>query len=107
MEYTSDEAASARGAVLNGIPGHDAIVLRGRFASPATTVRLTFDYLYNGITNEYRSCDVTLNRTPNVGWRLMNRFNQVISHIAIRTRKIPLVGHFGISELQGACTAND
>jgi hypothetical protein len=95
---------SNHGAVLDGVPGHDAIILRGHFPKAPETVELVTSYLYNGFTNEYRSCPVTLDREPNGGWRLLNRFNQIVSHIAVRTRQMPVIGAFGIADLEGVCT---
>jgi hypothetical protein len=103
-EFPLSVVESSHGAVLDGVPGHDAIILRGRFAKSPDRVELVTSYLYNGFTNEYRSCLITLDREPNGGWRLLNRFNQIISHIAIRTREMPVIGPFGIADLEGACT---
>ncbi len=64
-------------------------------------------FLYNGFTNEYRSCPVTLDREPNSGWRLLNRFNQIISLIAVRTRQMPVIGAFGIADLDGVCSPRE
>jgi hypothetical protein len=95
---------SSRGAVLDGVPGHDAIILSGHFAAPSGKAELVTTFLYNGFTSEYRSCEIRLDRTPNTGWRLVNRLDQTISHIMVRTREIPLIGTFGIANLEGACT---
>ncbi|MBV8167941.1 MAG: hypothetical protein JO021_14190, partial [Alphaproteobacteria bacterium] len=64
---------------------------------------LVASYLYNGFTSEYRSCPITLDRTPDEGWRLVNRFDQTISRIVVRTREL-LVIPYGIANLEGACT---
>jgi hypothetical protein len=106
-EFPLSVVESSHGAVLDGVPGHDAIILRGLFPKSPDRVELVTSYLYNGFTNEYRSCLITLDRGPNGGWRLLNRFNQTISHIAIRTREMPVIGPFGIAELEGACTPHD
>ena len=94
---------SSRGAVLDGVPGHDAIVLRGHVSAPPGKSELVTSYLYNGFTSEYRSCRITLDRTPDAGWRLVDRFDRTISHINVRTREMPLIGAFGIANLEGAC----
>jgi hypothetical protein len=104
-EFAVAVVESSRGAVLDGVPGHDAIILQGHLSTAPVTAKLV--YLYNGITNEYRSCPITIDRGPDAGWRLVNRFNQTVSHIVVRTRRIPLVGPFGIAELEGACTPLD
>jgi hypothetical protein len=94
---------SRRGAVLDGVPGHDAIILRGSISASSRKAELVASYLYNGFTSEYRSCPITLDRTPERGWRLINRFDQTISRIVVRTRDM-LVIPFGIADLEGACT---
>jgi hypothetical protein len=103
-EYSRAVIESSRGAVLDGVPGHDAIILSGHFAAPSRKSELVTTFLYNGFTSEYRSCEVTLDRTSNAGWRLVNRLDQTISHIMVKTREIPLIGIFGIANLEGACT---
>jgi hypothetical protein len=106
-EFPLAVVESDHGAVLDGVPGHDAIILRGHFPKPPEKVELVTTYLYNGFTNEYRSCSITLDHAPNGGWRLLNRFNQIISHIAVRTRQMPVIGTFGIADLEGVCTPRD
>jgi hypothetical protein len=103
-DFSQAVIESRQGAVLDGVPGHDAIVLRGHFSALPGRSELVTSFLYNGFTSEYRSCAIALDRTPNVGWRLVNRFDQTISHIMVKTREIPLLGTFGISNLEGACT---
>lgn len=106
-EFPEAVMESRRGAVLDGRPGHDAIVLRGHFPTAAGNVELVISYLYNGITDEYRSCKLTLRWASDSGWRLTNGFDQMVSHIDIVTRKIPVVGIIGIANLEGACPAHD
>jgi len=106
-EFSLAVLASNHGVVLDGIPGHDAILLQGHFSTPPDKAELVTSYLYNGFTGVYRSCVITLDRTPNAGWRLVNRFDQTIAHIVVRTRQIPLLGMFGIADLEGACTQID
>ena len=104
VEYPTATVDSRHGAVIDGIPGHDAILLRGRF--PATSGRgdLEISYLYNGLTGEYRSCQIELDRTPNTGWRLVNSADQPISLIMVRLRQLPMIGTVGIANLEGACS---
>lgn len=95
---------STRGAVLDGVPGHDAIILHGRMPASAGRVELETSYLYNGISGEYRFFRVALERAPGAGWRLVDSLDRTISRIVVRTRQIPLIGMFGIATLEGACT---
>jgi hypothetical protein len=106
-EFPLAVVESSHGAVLDGVPGHDAIILRGHFPKAPAKVELMTTFLYNGFTNEYRSCPITLDREPNGGWRLLNRFNQIVSHIAVRTREMPVIGAFGIADLEGVCTPRE
>jgi hypothetical protein len=106
-EFPLAVVESSHGAVLDGVPGHDAIILRGHFSRPEGKAELVTIYLYNGFTSEYRSCHITLDRAPGAGWRLVNRLNQIVSHIVVKTREIPVIGTFGIAKLEGACTRLD
>jgi hypothetical protein len=103
-EFPLSVVESRRGAVLDGIPGHDAIILQGNFSMPSDRTELVASYLYNGFTGEYRSCSIALDRTSDAGWRLVNGFDQTVSHIVVRTRDMFVIGPFGIANLDGACT---
>ncbi|WP_158926562.1 hypothetical protein [Acidisphaera sp. S103] len=103
-EFSQAVIESSRGAVLDGVPGHDAIILRGHFSDASDRLQLVTTFLYNGFTSEYRSCQMTLDHTPGAGWHLVNGRDQTISHIMVKTREIPLIGTFGIANLEGACT---
>jgi hypothetical protein len=95
---------SSRGAVLDGIPGHDAIVLRGQVATPPGRLALVVSFLYDGFTGEYHDCGIAIVPSPDIGWHLVDRFDQTIFDIEVRTRRIPLIGVFGIANLDGACS---
>jgi hypothetical protein len=106
-EFPKTMMESPRGAVLDGRPGHDAIVLRGHLPSAPGNIELVISYLYNGMIGEYRSCPLTLRWASDTGWRLTNGVDQTVSHIDIVTRSIPVVGIIGIANLEGACPAHD
>jgi hypothetical protein len=97
-------AGSLRGAVIDGVPGHDAIVLRGNLSPDLMQEPLEISYLYNGITGEYRTCRLALDRTSSEGWRLVNRLDQPISLIGVKLRELPVIGVVGIANLDGACS---
>jgi hypothetical protein len=103
-EFAPAVVESNRGAVLDGIPGFDAITLQGNLSAPSSKKQLVTSYLYNGFTGEYRSCQIALDRTADAGWRLVNRFDQTISRIVVRTRQMPVIGAYGIAGLDGACS---
>jgi hypothetical protein len=97
--------ASDYGAVLDGRPGHDALILQGRIEPAAPSARLVIRYLHNGITGEFRSCAVTLDKNAAGDWTLVNARDRVVSRIVVKTWKIPLIGTIGIDTLEGACAA--
>ncbi len=94
---------SGSGAVLEGTPGHDAVILQGRFARPATSAELVIRYLYNGITGEYRQCAVGIGKTTDGKWHLLDQRHRNVERIVVRTREVPLLGTVGIANLEGAC----
>jgi hypothetical protein len=102
-EFARAAVESSRGVVVDGVPGHDAIVLRGHFVTPAGKADLVTSYLYNGFTGTYRSCLITFDEVPGTGWHLFSRLEQTVTHIMVRTRQMPLIGAFGIADLEGAC----
>jgi hypothetical protein len=103
-EFPPDVLDSSQGAVLDGVPGHDAIILRGHLAIPPAPSDLVLSYLYNGITGTYLDCRLSLERSDGTTWRLLDHDRKAISHIVVRTREIPWVGGtIGIASLDGAC----
>ena len=102
VQYPVTSLDTHQGAVIDGVPGHDAIVLRGDLSGPPG--KLEISYLYNGLTGEYHTCKMGLDRSSNTGWRLVNRLDQTISMIGVRIRQIPVIGTVGIANLEGACT---
>lgn len=101
------EISGARGAVLDGVPGHDAVLLRGNIASRQSSVPLVVSFLYNGVTGEYRDCDATLARAPDGAWRLLDAEKRPVSLITVRTWRLPVVGVVGIETIQGICASGD
>ena len=102
-EFSLAVIASRHGAVLDGTPGHDAIILHGVVPPGMTGASLAVSYLYNGITGETRECSVTLSRGQGTSWRLMNSRNQPVSLIVVKTRALPIIGTVGIETLEGIC----
>lgn len=106
-EFSVAEIESRHGAVLDGTPGHDAVIVQGRVSPSGGSADLVTRYLYNGLTGEYHSCRIKLDRDGGeaaFAWRLVNRYNETVSRIVVRTRHVPVLGTIGIESLDGACT---
>jgi hypothetical protein len=103
-EFTPAEISSSRGAVLDGVPGHDALTLRGDLNDDKTTVPLLVSFLYNGLTGEYHSCTTTLLRGSDRRWRLLDARQRQVSLVRVQTWGLPLVGTVGIAAIQGLCS---
>jgi hypothetical protein len=97
--------ASAYGAVLDGKPGHDALILQGPIKAATRSARLVIRYLHNGITGEFRSCAVKLDQNAAGDWTLVDAQDRVVSRIVVKTWKVPILGTVGIDTLEGACAA--
>lgn len=102
-EFAPEEIASARGAVLDGTPGHDAVLLHGEIDAGQTSVPLTVTFLHNGLTGEYRACDASLERNADGAWHLTDARHRPVSEVVVRTWRLPVVGVVGIDKLQGLC----
>ena len=103
-EFALREIASSRGAVLNGVPGHDAVILHGEIVAGAKTATLVVRYLHNGLTGEFRECGVRLARGEDANWHLLDAASRPVPVVLIKTWALPLVGTVGIDTLQGICT---
>jgi hypothetical protein len=103
-EFPVSLIESRNGAVLDGRPGHKAIILQGRFARPSTSAELVIRYLYNGITSEYRQCAITIDQSADADWHLVNALHQTVTRIFVRTWALPLIGTAGIADLEGVCS---
>lgn len=97
--------ASAKGAVIDGQPGHDAVVLQGMLPGPTGAATLAVRYLYNGITGEWRQCGITLRLGAERRWQLENAAHETVPEVVVRTWSLPVVGTAGIATLDGICTA--
>jgi hypothetical protein len=102
-DFSLAEIASPHGAVLDGVPGHDAVILQGQIPPAATAASLAVTFLYNGITGESRACSITLDRRPERRWHLTNSRNQDVSLVVVKTWALPVIGTVGIETLQGIC----
>ncbi|HEV2549020.1 MAG TPA: hypothetical protein VGU20_16890 [Stellaceae bacterium] len=101
--FTPDEIARTQGVVLDGTPGHDAVILQGDIVAgqPSTTLHLKF--LHNGITGEFYQCAVTLDHTEGAPWRLGNRRPDAFPVVVVRTWAMPFFGTVGIDTVEGIC----
>ena len=82
------------GAVLEEQQGVQALILTGQ----ASSGHLALKYVYNGLTKEYRSCNMNLTRNSKGEWALVNAYTGG----ALRTAKI-ITWSMGITTLQGIC----
>jgi hypothetical protein len=102
-EFDRDLIASSKGAVLDGQPGHDAVILQGALPSPGGAAQLAVRYLYNGITGEWRQCGVTLRLGSERHWQLENARHEKVPAVLVRTWSLPVLGTAGIATLEGIC----
>jgi hypothetical protein len=84
----------ATGAVLEEQQGVQALILTGQ----VSLGKLAMKYVYNGLSKEYRSCNMTLTRSSKGDWALTNAYTGA----ALRNAKI-ITWSLGISTLQGLC----
>jgi hypothetical protein len=105
LEFTPAELASDHGAVLDGVPGHDAVLLKGIVSPAQSTVPLVLSFLHNGFTGEYRGCDTALMRGPDDRWHLLDAQQRPVSLVIVKTWGLPLVGTVGIETVEGICSA--
>jgi hypothetical protein len=102
-EFAPAEVASEHGAVLDGTPGHDAVILQGRIVAGSPVASLVIRFLHNGITGEFQECPIRLNRREDGNWHLVNDRDQDVSTVQVRTWSLPIVGTVGIETLAGLC----
>jgi hypothetical protein len=103
-EFDRDLIASSKGAVLDGQPGHDAVILQGALPGRAGAAPLAVRYLYNGITGEWRQCGITLRLGAERHWQLANAVYETVPEVLVRTWSLPVLGTAGIETLDGICT---
>jgi hypothetical protein len=101
--FTPDEIARTQGVVLDGTPGHDAVILQGDIVpgQPSTTLHLKF--LHNGITGEFYQCAVTIDHAAGAPWRLAHARADAFPVVVVRTWAVPLFGTIGIDTVEGIC----
>ena len=102
--FTPGEIARTQGVVLDGTPGHDAVVLQGDIVPGRTRTTLTLKFLHNGITGEFHQCAVTLDRAEGTAWRLANSHQDAFPVVVVRTWTVPLFGTIGIDTVEGICS---
>jgi hypothetical protein len=102
-EFSLANVASDHGAVLDGKPGHDAVILRGRIAARTTSAALTLEFLRDGLTDDYRYCGFSLERDEYNRWHLLDARGRSQSLIVVETWSLPLIGTIGIDDVRGIC----
>lgn len=101
--FTRDEIAQTNGVVLDGAPGHDAVILQGDIVPGQTSTTLTLRFLHNGITGEFHQCAVTIDHAQGAPWRLANARQNALPLVVVRTWAVPLFGTIGIDTVEGIC----
>ena len=102
-EFAPRDIASEKGVVLDGAPGHDAVILKGNIVEGRSSDPLVVKFLYNGLTDQFRECRIALKRGGDVGWHLVNAENRRVPLVVVETWSLPLLGTVGIKTLQGLC----
>ncbi len=101
--FTPDEIARTQGVVLDGTPGHDAVILQGDIVPGQPTTTLHLKFLHNGITGEFAQCTVTIDRAEGAPWRLAHARADAFPVVVVRTWAVPLLGTIGIDTVEGIC----
>ncbi len=104
-EFAPAQLASEQGALLDGIPGHDAVMLRGDIDAEKTTASLVVKFLYNGLTDEFRACKAMLVRGQGGDWHLVDTYHRPVSLVVVKTWGLPVIGTIGIEALPGICAS--
>jgi hypothetical protein len=104
-EFAPIDVASEHGAVLDGTPGHDAVILQGRIVAGSPVASLVIRFLHNGITGEFQECPIRLDRREDGNWHLVNDHDQDVSTVLVKTWSLPIVGTVGIETLAGICAS--
>ena len=89
-----------------GAKGHEAIIVQGRVPKGGGDVELVTSYLYNGLTGEYRSCRIKLDRRAESAGQLapgQSIRRDGFPHCRLDAH-VPVLGTIGIANLEGACT---
>jgi len=102
-DFMPQDIASAKGVVLDGRPGHDAVILQGNIVGGRSSERLVVKFLYNGLTDQFRECRVGLKRSGDAGWHLVDGEDRPVPLVVVETWSLPLIGTVGIRTLQGLC----
>ena len=91
-------AQLAAGAVLEEQQGIKALTLTGRLDLAAAQGRWALKYIANGLSGEYKSCDMVVKRTPQGDWAVMNATTGAI----VQKAKI-ITWSLGIKTIEGIC----
>lgn len=95
-DFSLDEMKA--GAVLDGDPKHQAIVLRGSIDSTMGNANLMITYLSNGIFGTHKACRARIVRDPSGRWHIVNIYDhQRVAHLVVQTWTL------GISTIEGIC----
>lgn len=93
-QKTFSAAQIAKGAVLEAEQGVNALTLLGN----VSTGRLAIKYVYNGLSGDFRTCNMNLTRSPKGDWAMVNAYTGK----ALLSAKLITWG-LGIETLKGLC----
>ena len=101
-DFTLNDLGTSDGAVLEEQQGVKAIELKGKIDSKKGTGALVFHYIANGLSSEYKDCNMNVMRDSSGQWIAINAYtNQPVTAAKIITYSL------GITTLDGICPAGN
>ena len=94
--FTNSQISS--GAVLEEQQGVKALILLGKVDSATGQGKWTIKFIANGLSGDYKSCDLKVQRTPQGDWLGINAYTGA----ALDKAKI-ITWSMGIATIQGIC----
>jgi hypothetical protein len=90
--------SSKDGAILEAQQGVNAIILSGAINSQAGTGALVVHFIYNGLSGEYHTCNLNVERNSSGVWGAINAYTgQPVTAAKVTTYSI------GIQTIEGIC----
>jgi len=97
-DFSLADLSSKNGAILEAQQGVNAVTLSGSINSQAGNGALVVHFIYNGLSGEYHTCNVNVQRNSSGVWEAINAYtNQPVTAAKIQTYSI------GIQTIEGIC----